>query len=238
MNDCYKLETTEVLQHLGTDATQGLAAPESAHRLIEYGPNEFVEQGKRSTWQILWEQLTATMVIILIVAAILSGALGAFKDTIAIATIVVLYALLGFIQEYRAEQAMAALKKLAVPAVKVYRGGQLREISARELVPGDILQLETGNLVPADCRLLESVNLDTRSSSHRRVRAGRKTHKGSSRSRPTAGRPSQRGLYGYSCYFWTRASHCYRNWNANRVGQDCGLDSESGAKADPPPTAA
>src|SRR3990172_2106808 len=104
MNDWYKLETTEVLQHLGTNAAQGLAAPESARRLIEYGPNEFVERGKRSPWRILWEQLTATMVIILIVAAILSGALGAFKDTIAIATIVVLYALLGFIQEYRAEQ--------------------------------------------------------------------------------------------------------------------------------------
>jgi len=159
MNDWYKLETIEVLQHLGTDAAQGLAVPESARRLSEYGPNEFVERGKRSPWRILWEQLTATMVIILIIAAILSGALGAFKDAIAIATIVVLYALLGFIQEYRAEQAMAALKKLAVPTVKVYRGGQLREISARELVPGDVLQLETGNLVPADCRLLESINL-------------------------------------------------------------------------------
>jgi P-type Ca2+ transporter type 2C len=159
MNDWYKLETTEVLQRLGTDAAQGLASPEAARRLIEFGPNEFIERGKRSPWRILWEQLTATMVIILIVAAILSGVLGAFKDTIAIATIVVLYALLGFIQEYRAEQAMAALKKLAVPIVKVYRAGQMQEMSARELVPGDILQLETGNLVPADCRLLESINL-------------------------------------------------------------------------------
>lgn len=159
MNNWYKLETTEVLQRLGTDATQGLASPEAARRLIEFGPNEFIERGKRSPWRILWEQLTATMVIILIAAAVLSGILGAFKDTIAIATIVVLYALLGFIQEYRAEQAMAALKKLAVPIVKVYRAGQMQEMSARELVPGDILQLETGNLVPADCRLLESVNL-------------------------------------------------------------------------------
>ncbi len=133
--------------------------PESARRLGEFGPNEFVDRGKRSTWRILWEQLCATMIIILIVAAILSGALGAFKDAIAIATIVALYVLLGFIQEYRAEQALAALKKLAVPTVKVIRGGQLREISARELVPGDVLQLETGNLVPADCRLLESINL-------------------------------------------------------------------------------
>ena len=159
MNDWYKLETTEVLQRLGTDAARGLTSPEAVRLLAEFGPNEFVERGKRSPWRILWEQLTATMVIILIVAAILSGILGAFKDTIAIATIVVLYTFLGFIQEYRAEQAMAALKKLAVPIVKVYRNGQLREMSARELVPGDILQLETGNLIPADCRLLESVNL-------------------------------------------------------------------------------
>ena len=85
MNNWYKLETTEVLQRLETDAVQGLASPEAASRLIEFGPNEFIEQGKRSPWRILWEQLTATMVVILIVAAILSGVLGAFKDTIAIA---------------------------------------------------------------------------------------------------------------------------------------------------------
>ena len=159
MNDWYKSETTEVLQQLGTDATQGLATPEAARRLIEHGPNELVELEKRSALRILWEQLTATMVVILIVAAVLSGVLGALKDTIAIATIVVLFTLLGFIQEYRAEQAMTALKKLAIPMVRVNRNRQLQEISARELVPGDILQLETGNLVPADCRLLESVNL-------------------------------------------------------------------------------
>lgn len=159
MNDWYKLETTEVLQLLDTNIEQGLTAPEATRRLKQYGPNEFVERGKRSALRILWEQLTATMVVILIFAAILSGVLGALKDTIAIATIIILYALLGFVQEYRAEQAMAALKKMAVPRVKVYRDGQLQEISARELVPGDILQLETGNVVPADCRLLESVNL-------------------------------------------------------------------------------
>jgi Ca2+-transporting ATPase len=159
MNDWYKLETTAVVQHVDTNAEQGLTAEEAVRRLDKYGPNEFVERGRRSAGRILWEQLTATMVVILIFAAVFSGLLGALKDTIAIATIIILYALLGFIQEYRAEQAMAALKKLAVPRVKVFRTGQLQEISARDLVPGDILQLETGNIVPADCRLLESVNL-------------------------------------------------------------------------------
>ena len=99
------------------------------------------------------------MVIILIVAAIISAFLGDYKDTIAILVIVVLNAVLGFRQEYKAEQAMAALKRLAVPSVKARRDGRVREISARELVPGDVVLLETGNLVPADARLLESANL-------------------------------------------------------------------------------
>src|SRR5207244_3276486 len=94
-----------------------------------------------------------------IIAAAISLALGDYKDAIAILAIVVLNAVLGFSQEYRAEKAIAALKKLAVPNVKVRRSGHIKEMSARELVPGDIVLLETGNLVPADCRLLETANL-------------------------------------------------------------------------------
>ncbi|MDQ1354500.1 MAG: P-type Ca2+ transporter type [Acidobacteriota bacterium] len=159
MNEWYKLEITEVLQRLGVRIEEGMNAEEAAHRLAKEGPNILVERGKRKAWRILWEQLTAVMVLILIFAAVFSGVLGAVKDTIAIATIVILFVLLGFIQEYRAEKAMAALKKLAVPMVKVYRSAQWQEISARNLVPGDLLQLETGNHIPADCRLVESVNL-------------------------------------------------------------------------------
>jgi Ca2+-transporting ATPase len=99
------------------------------------------------------------MVIVLIVAAAIAFAVGDLKDTIAILVIVVLNAVLGFTQEYRAERAMAALKKMAVPRIKVRRDGQVREISARELVPGDLFLLETGGAVPVDGRLLESVNL-------------------------------------------------------------------------------
>jgi P-type Ca2+ transporter type 2C len=159
MNDWYGRTTTEILDFFGVNRSNGLSPQQVEFRQKEQGPNELVERGGRTPWQILWEQLTATMVVILIIAAVISGLLGSFKDTIAIGAIVVLYALLGFTQEYRAEQAMAALKKLAVPLVKVLRGGRLKEISARELVPGDIIQLETGNVVPADSRLLESVNL-------------------------------------------------------------------------------
>ena len=99
------------------------------------------------------------MVVILLVAAAVSAFLGEYNDVIVIMAIVVLNAILGFTQEYRAEQAIAALKKLAVPTVKVRRSGRIEEISARELVPGDVVSLEAGNLVPADGRLLESVNL-------------------------------------------------------------------------------
>jgi Ca2+-transporting ATPase len=154
----YKLDSTELLNRLGTDA-QGISEAEAGRRLAEHGPNELTERAAKSPWRILWEQFTATMVVILIVAAVIAGSLGELKDTIAILSIVVLFGLLGFLQEYRAEKAMAALKKLAVPNVRVYRDGQVRETSARDLVPGDVILLEAGNLVPADCRLLESANL-------------------------------------------------------------------------------
>jgi Ca2+-transporting ATPase len=159
LSDWYRLESDEVLTHLETDPEQGLAGAEVERRLAEHGPNELVERGTKSPWHILWEQMTALLVVILIIAAIISIALGDYKDAVAILAIVVLNAVLGFTQEYRAEQAMAALKKMAVPIVRVHREGHLAEVSARELVPGDIVQLEAGALVPADGRVLESVSL-------------------------------------------------------------------------------
>ena len=159
MADWYRKETVEVISLLNTDGETGLTPTEAQRRLVEHGPNELVERGLKSPWRILWEQLTGLMVVILIVAAVVSGALGDWKDAIAILAIVVLNAVLGFSQEFRAEKAMAALKQLAVPTVKVRRDGHVVEISARELVPGDVVLLEAGALVPADGRLLESVNL-------------------------------------------------------------------------------
>jgi Ca2+-transporting ATPase len=155
----YRKETTELVSLLTADAEAGLSPAEAQRRLGEHGPNELVERGLKSPWRILWEQLTGLMVVILIVAAVVSGALGDWKDAIAILAIVVLNAVLGFSQEFRAEKAMAALKQLAVPTVRVRRNGHVVEISARELVPGDVVLLEAGALVPADGRLLESVNL-------------------------------------------------------------------------------
>ena len=159
MNKWYQLNTDDVARELGTNVAAGLSASEAALRLNRHGPNELVDRGQKSPWAILWEQMTALMVVILIVAAVVSAALGDWKDAIAILTIVVLNAILGFSQEYRAEKAMAALKKMSTPLVRVRRDGQVREISSRELVPGDLVLLEAGNVVPADVRLIESANL-------------------------------------------------------------------------------
>jgi Ca2+-transporting ATPase len=99
-------------------------------------------------------QLTALLMVVLIVAAVVSAALGDYNDAAAIGIIVLLNAILGFSQEYRGEKAIAALKKLAVPSVRVRRDGEVREIRASLLVPGDLILLEAGNFVAADCRLL------------------------------------------------------------------------------------
>ncbi len=155
----WRLTPNQVLDALDTPPQTGLSQAEAARRLAEHGPNELIERGLRSPWRILAAQFTEVMVVVLIVAAAISFLVGDLKDTVAILVIVVLNAVLGFTQEYRAERAMAALKKMVVPRVKVRRDGQVREISARELVPGDLFLLETGGAVPADSRLLESVNL-------------------------------------------------------------------------------
>ena len=155
----YQLQPEEAVSQLQSDAAYGLTETEATRRLAEYGPNELVDRGRKNPWLIFWEQLTSVLILVLIVAAIASAFLGDYKDAAAILAIVVLNAVLGFRQEYQAERAIAALKRLAVPNVKVRRGGHVLEISARTLVPGDIVLLEAGNLIPADGRLLQSVNL-------------------------------------------------------------------------------
>jgi Ca2+-transporting ATPase len=159
VSNWYQKSASDCLAQLQSDPSTGLGDQEVETRRARYGVNELKEMGGRSPWQIVWEQLSGAMVIMLIVAAIVSMFLDEFTDAIVILAIVLLNAVLGFVQDYRAERALAALKKLAVPVVRVRRGGAVREVSARELVPGDVVLLEVGNYVPADCRLLESVNL-------------------------------------------------------------------------------
>jgi len=155
----YQLSPEQTIKTIDSSANIGLTSEQILQRQSQYGLNEIGESGVRSPWRILWEQFSAVLVLILIGAALLSFALGDFKDAIAIGAIVILFGLLGFIQEYRAEQAMSALRRLAAPLVRVLREATIQEISARELIPGDIVLLEAGNLVPADARLIESASL-------------------------------------------------------------------------------
>ncbi len=159
MSDWYQKSVKEVLKELGTDPAQGLSSREAAERLKRNGPNELVERGIKSPWAILWEQLTGIMVVILFIAAIISIFLHEYTDAVVIMVIVVINAILGFTQEYRAEKAMAALKRLAVPTVRVRRDGKVHEVPARDLVSGDIVVFEAGNVVPADCRMVKEFNL-------------------------------------------------------------------------------
>jgi Ca2+-transporting ATPase len=159
MSNAYQLEKEAVLQSLETNETGGLSSEEAARRFHIYGANELVEVGRRSPWRIFWEQFTAKMVLVLIGAALLSAVLGEYKDAIVIGAIVAIFGILGFVQEYRAEQAMSALKKLSTPTVRIIRDHKICERSAQDLVPGDILILEAGNIIPADSRLIETNNL-------------------------------------------------------------------------------
>ena len=159
MSDWYQKTAEEVIATLQSDAAQGLDAAEVGRRLKKYGRNELIERGIKSPWAILWEQLTEIMVVILVVAALVSVFLQEWTDAVVILAIVILNAILGVTQEYRAEQAIAALKRLAVPTVRVRREGHVSEVSAREIVPGDIVLVEAGSLAPADGRLIQGANL-------------------------------------------------------------------------------
>jgi Ca2+-transporting ATPase len=158
-NNWYQISAEEALSRLNVQAQQGLSAADVQARQAEYGPNELEERGGRTPAQILIEQLTGVLTLVLFGAALVSIFLREYIDAVVILLIVVLNAALGFVQEYRAEQSMAALKRMAVPHVRVRRGGQVQEILARDLVPGDVVILETGNVVPADGRVIQSVNL-------------------------------------------------------------------------------
>jgi Ca2+-transporting ATPase len=165
-NQWHTLAPDQALQLLES-RPQGLTVSEVTERQQTYGPNELREGGTRSPWEILWDQFKNIMLLMLIAVALVSLGLdvqqGAFpKDAIAIFAIVLLNGALGYLQESRAEKALAALKKMTSPRVRVLRAGQEQEVDAKALVPGDIVLLETGGQVPADGRLLTVANLQVR----------------------------------------------------------------------------
>jgi Ca2+-transporting ATPase len=149
----------DVAALVGTRLPGGLDHAEAARRLAALGPNQIVEGRRRGAARILLDQFVDVMVLVLIGAALVSGLVGEPQDTVAIIAIVVLNAGLGFIQEYRAERAVAALKALAAPQARARREGVVVTLASAELVPGDLVLLEAGNIVPADLRLIEAADL-------------------------------------------------------------------------------
>lgn len=153
-----------VVEALGSDLGTGLTPQVAQHRLAQYGPNELPEAPRPGLLRMLWAQFDDFVVWMLIVAAAVSAFVGYYEgegytDAIAIIAIVILNAILGLIQERRAENALLALRKMAAPDARVVRSGRITTVPAREIVPGDIVLLETGNYIPGDVRLVEAVNL-------------------------------------------------------------------------------
>jgi Ca2+-transporting ATPase len=164
MDNFHSLSRQEIMEKFKT-SENGLSKHEAQERINEYGYNEFKEKQTKSTLQRFLEQFKDFLVIILIIAAVISGFLGEVADSIIILAIVVLNAFLGVIQENKAEESLKALKKMAAPLAHVIRDGMSMEVPARELVPGDIVILEAGKYVPADLRLIETSNLKIEESS-------------------------------------------------------------------------
>ncbi|MGF1675639.1 MAG: cation-translocating P-type ATPase [Rivularia sp. (in: cyanobacteria)] len=174
----HSLEVDEAIKLLSVNADTGLTSEEVESRLQKYGTNELEESAGRGNWEILLDQFKNIMLLMLIAVAIISGVLDLlalqagdlkpgevpFKDTIAIMAIVILNGILGYLQESRAEKALAALKKLSSPNVRVIRNGKLVDVEAKNVVPGDIMLLEAGVQVAADGRLIEQSNLQIRES--------------------------------------------------------------------------
>ena len=155
----YSLSPKESLEALNVSGETGLSTTDAAKRLEQYGPNQLAEKRPPTFFEMLLDQFNDFLVIMLIVAAAVSGVLGEYIEAGAIMAIVILNAVLGVVQEGRAAQALAALKKMAAPESQVLRDGKRVTIPAGELVPGDIVFLEAGNFVPADLRLIDAMNL-------------------------------------------------------------------------------
>ncbi|MDD4974913.1 MAG: HAD-IC family P-type ATPase, partial [Bacteriovorax sp.] len=156
---CYQQSETEVIETQKTSLSEGLSDQEVMKRQAELGPNKIDDVKRKSSLQIFFSQFKDLLILVLIGAALIASFLGEPHDTVAIIAIVILNAILGFSQEYRAERAMAALKELASPNAKVKRNGQIIITPSTDLVIGDIVLLEAGNIIPADLRMLETFQI-------------------------------------------------------------------------------
>lgn len=159
VKEWYALEIQESCRELGTDPERGLGSEEAAGRLGHYGPNALQEKPARSLLSMFTGQLKEILVLILIAAAAISVFIGEWEDSIVIIIIVILNAVIGVLQENKAENALKALRDMTKPSAKVVRDGRVLQISAEDLVPGDLLLLDAGDSVPADLRLIEAAAL-------------------------------------------------------------------------------
>lgn len=153
------LSPEEAAGRLTTAIEEGLDPEEAQKRLELYGPNVLKEVGKRSVLRMFADQFVSALVLVLLIAVLVSLLVGSVKDAIAILTVLFLNGILGFAQDFRAEKAIAALRKLSTPMVRVRRGGVVTEMASSGLVPGDVVMIEAGNIVPADGRIVESAGL-------------------------------------------------------------------------------
>ena len=152
----HAMDVSAVLKLVEADPRRGLAPEEAARRLLRHGPNQLTHEENASPWALFFNQFKNVLIVILIIATLLSAFVGEYVDAAIILVIVVLCAVLGFVQEYRAERALDALKSMLTPMITVLRDGRELEIASKELVPGDVLVLEAGDRIPADARLVEN----------------------------------------------------------------------------------
>ena len=155
----YSKDAGSALEHFGVDPDRGLSGGEARQRLSKYGLNKLTAKKKKNLLILFLSHLNNTLIYILLAAAIISAALGELTDTIIISCVILLNALIGVIQEAKAERALEALKKLSTPKALVLREKQQIEIPSEEIAPGDIVVLDAGRIVPCDLRLIESANL-------------------------------------------------------------------------------
>jgi len=154
----YQFNIKEIMQKLGT-SEEGLTDNEATERLKQYGPNKLIEEEKISKLKILFHQFKSPLIYILLVAAVVTALLKEYIDTSVIMAVVTLNAIIGYIQEYKAEQGVRALRKMLIPRARVLRNGKEKEINSEHLVPGDVVLLASGTKAPADLRLLKTYEL-------------------------------------------------------------------------------
>ncbi len=170
MTEAFRQEAADLIRELGANESSGLTTAEVKKRQEQYGFNQLESKSKKSFLRMFLEQFRSFMIIVLLIAAAISGVVGVMEgegllDTYIILGILLVNALIGAVQEKKAETSLEALKELASPLSKVLRDGAISEVNTRELVPGDIVILETGAVIPADIRLTEAINLKIQESS-------------------------------------------------------------------------